>query len=181
MCDGGFPYRRANSSAWVLYELANSFRNDQLYRICAYLFRLRKLTTRLWQCLRSCGHLPSVNGSEKLRCNPISNSFAVDSSAARSESAMKTMALTDVILLSLKHLRAASVSAMERPQSSALMISIEGRSQTSEEEMKQSSAIVTSSNRKMLPHSHRASRWTGQRLIRSSRSEFHSRDWAGEG
>jgi hypothetical protein len=46
---------------------------------------------------------------------------------------MKTMALTDVILLSLKHLRAASVSATDRPQSSALMISIEGRSQTSEE------------------------------------------------
>jgi hypothetical protein len=62
---------------------------------------------------------------------------------------MKTMALTDVILLSLKHLRAASVSATDRPQSSALMISIEGRSQTSEEEMKQSSAIVTSSNRNL--------------------------------
>src|SRR5438270_11616112 len=37
---------------------------------------------------------------------------------------MKTMALTDVILLSLKHLRAASVSATDRPQSSALMMSI---------------------------------------------------------
>jgi hypothetical protein len=37
---------------------------------------------------------------------------------------MKTMALTDVILLSLKHLRAASVSDMERPQSSAFIISI---------------------------------------------------------
>src|SRR5438046_735570 len=34
------------------------------------------------------------------------------------------MALTEVILLSLKHLRAASVSASDRPQSSALMISI---------------------------------------------------------
>jgi hypothetical protein len=47
---------------------------------------------------------------------------------------MKTMALTDVILLFLKHVRAASVSATDRPQSSALMISIpeEVRSQISE-------------------------------------------------
>src|SRR2546421_5314066 len=37
---------------------------------------------------------------------------------------MKTMALTDVIRSRLYHLRAASVSARERPQSSALIISI---------------------------------------------------------
>jgi hypothetical protein len=37
---------------------------------------------------------------------------------------MKTMALTDVILPLLRHLTAASVSASERPQSSALTISI---------------------------------------------------------
>jgi hypothetical protein len=41
---------------------------------------------------------PSVNGSEKLRCNPTSNPSAFATCAALSESTMKTMALTDVIL-----------------------------------------------------------------------------------
>src|SRR5215471_4757456 len=79
---------------------------------------------RFWQCLRFFEQLPTVNGSVKLRCNPTSILFAVASAAARSESDMKTMALTEVILPALQHRRAASVSSTERPQSSALMISI---------------------------------------------------------
>jgi hypothetical protein len=42
-----------------------------------------------------------VKASEKLRCNPTSIPFSFASSAARSEFAMKTMALTEVILPAL--------------------------------------------------------------------------------
>src|SRR5438046_9738862 len=115
MCDGPLPNNRSNSSACALYESANSLRSDGLYKICAYLFRFRNRTIRLWQPVRRSGHLLSVNGSEKLRCNPACNRFVVASPAARSESAMKTIALTDVILPAVSHLSAASVSATEQP------------------------------------------------------------------
>src|SRR3974377_223651 len=58
-------------------------------------------------------------------CRPISRSAPSANLAARVESSMKTIALTDEIRPARKHARAASVAVFHPPQSSALTISIE--------------------------------------------------------
>ena len=64
----------------------------------------------------------AVGGSVKFKWSPTGMPCRSAIPAARSESAMKTMALTDVIRPWEKQRSAASVSAAVRPQSSALTI-----------------------------------------------------------
>ena len=83
---------------------------------------VRNVTNR--RCsFRNCPSSPgAVGGSVKFKWSPTGMPCRSAIPAARSESAMKTMALTDVIRPWEKQRSAASVSAAVRPQSSALTI-----------------------------------------------------------
>lgn len=64
-----------------------------------------------------------MNGVVKFRCKPQSTPRSFASSAARSESAMKTMALVDDTVPTATHSKIRSVVSISRPQSSAFTMS----------------------------------------------------------
>src|SRR5207244_12728342 len=71
-----------------------------------------------------CGISGSVKFSVKVICKPTSSPDAFARAAARSESSMNTIALAALIRLAAKQAMIRSVAIVQRPRSSAFMVSM---------------------------------------------------------
>jgi hypothetical protein len=74
---------------------------------------------RRWRSATAGGHEVAVYGVVKFRCRPASIAHSSATEAARSESSMKTIALTAETVFRVTQLRMHSVVWTSRPQSSA--------------------------------------------------------------
>src|SRR5262245_61356351 len=126
MWAGDRPYKSRKTSCCTLNRYSNSRRSSGLNMTWLYLVLRRNVATlSKYSRQRAVGTDP-LNRSSKFRCSPASRLCSRHRAAARSESAMNTIALVEVIRRSRKHATMRSVVGLSRPKSSALTMSISG-------------------------------------------------------